>query len=59
MDKVWIVSVGWEYEEGEIMAVCDNKKTATTIMNRTTKGDTQYIDEFPLLTTVKDYKEKT
>ena len=52
--NIWIISVCWDYEGGNVVAVTDNKRAATAIMNKCKSGDYQIIEKFPVLKSVKD-----
>ena len=58
MENIWIVQRCWNYEGCEIVAVTRNKKTANAIMVKVKGGDTVTIEKFPILKSVKDFKEK-
>ena len=58
MKSIWIVQRCWDHEGFEIVAVTNNKRIATAIMAKVKGGDSIIIEKFPILTSIKNFKEK-
>ena len=58
LENIWIVSRCFDYEGIETVAVADNKRTANAILKRLKNGDTQVIEKFPVLHSIKDLNEE-
>ena len=55
--NVWIVQECWDYEDCVIKAVTNNKKTANAVLKRLKDGDSQCIEKFPVIKSIKEFEE--